>query len=93
MGVIFIMIAAMIAMSVMGVFGLVSGMFGGVPIIVMIIGIIVLGGVMREAVKSKKNDSRASRKELDEIRQSIVQIEADIADIKESIADFIINQV
>lgn len=93
MGVIFIMIAAMMAMSVMGVFGLVSGMFGGVPIIVMIIGIIVLGGVMREAVKSRRNDSRASRKELDGIRQSIVQIEADIADIKESIADFIINQV
>lgn len=93
MGVIFIMIAAMMAMSVMGVFGLVSGMFGGVPIIVMIIGIIVLGGVMREAVKSRKNDSRASRKELDEIKQSIVRIEADIADIKESIADFIINQI
>lgn len=97
MGVIFIMIAAMIAMSAMGVFGLVnevfSSAFSGVPVVVMIIGIVVLGGVMREAVKSKKNDSRASQKELGEIRQSIAKIEADIAEIKEHIADFIINQV
>ena len=97
MGAIFILIAAIVAMAVLVPLGFVGSMFGslhgGIPIIVMIVAIIVFGGVLRELVKSGKNLNRNSRRDLDEIKQRISQIEADIADIKEQIADFIISQV
>jgi ABC-type multidrug transport system fused ATPase/permease subunit len=96
MGAIFMMIAVLVAMSVLGTLGAIGSVFGslsGIPVIVMIVAIVVFGGVLRELAKSSKNLSRNSRKDLDEIKQRISQMEADIADIKEQIADFIINQV
>jgi len=92
MGMLLIIIAAVIAIPVIG--GILGGMFSGsLPVVVMIIGIIVFGGVLREFVKSRKNLNHTSRRDMDEIKQHITQIETDIADIKEQIADFIINQV
>ena len=71
----------------------VGSAFGGIPMIVVLVAIIVFGGVLREFAKNTKNLSRTSQKDLDEIKQRITQIEVDIADIKEQIADFIISQV
>ena len=97
MHVVLIMMAALVVMSVLGTLGSVGAALGsmssGIPVIVMILAIIVFGGVMKEYVRSRKDINRTSRRDLDEIKQRISQIEVDIADIKEQIADFIINQV
>ncbi len=97
MHVVLIMMAGIVVMSVMGTLGsigvMLGGMSGGIPMIVMILAIIVFGGVMKEYVKSRKDISRTSQRDLEEIKQRISQIEADIGDIKEQIADLIINQV
>ena len=97
MHVVLIMMAAIVVMSVLGTLGSVGAVLGsisgGIPVVVMILAIIVFGGVMKEYVKSRKDISRTSQRDLDEIKQRISQIEIDIADIKEQIADFIINQV
>jgi cell division protein FtsB len=61
--------------------------------VVVIVAISVFGGILREFVKSKKDLSNAVKRDLDEMRQRIANIEADIADIKEQIADFIIKNV
>jgi peptidoglycan hydrolase CwlO-like protein len=71
-------------------------MSGGISVFTMILGIVaisVFGGVLREFVKNRKSLNDAAQKELSEINQRITKIEADIADIKEQIADFIIRQV
>ncbi len=97
MHVVLIMMAAIVVMSVLGTLSFAGAMLGsisgGIPVIVMILAIIVFGGVMKEYVKSRKDINRTSRRDLDEIKQRISHIEIDIADIKEQIADFIINQV
>lgn len=97
MHMVLIVMAAIVIMSVIGTLGSLGAMFGsmsgGIPMIVMILAIIVFGGVMKEYVKSRKDINRTSRRDLDEIKQRISQIEADIADIKEQIADFIISQI
>lgn len=59
--------------------------------VVAIVAIGVFGGVLREFAKDggKKN----SKNDMAELNEHIAQIEADIGDIKEQIADFIISQV
>ena len=59
----------------------------------VIVAISAFGGILREFVKSKKDLSNSVKRDLDEMRQRIANIEADIADIKEQIADFIIKNV
>ena len=95
MGMILMMITMVMIMLVIGTVSFVGGIFGsgGIPVVVMIIAIAVFGSVMKEIAKSRKGLNRDSRKDLDEIKQRMTQIEADIADIKEQIADFIISQV
>jgi hypothetical protein len=61
--------------------------------VVVIVAISVFGGILREFVKSKKDLSNSVKRDLDEMGQRIANIEADIADIKEQIADFIIKNV
>ena len=58
--------------------------------VVVIVAIVMITGLFREAIK-RRTESSASQKELEEIKQCIARIEADIADIKEQIADFIIK--
>jgi len=58
-----------------------------------IVAIVVFGGILREFAKSRRNISSSVHKDLEELKQHIVQIEADIADIKEQIADSIIKQI
>lgn len=71
---------------------------GGTPMhfdpfsmVVAIVAISVLGGILSEILKTRKDFNTSSQKELVEIKQHIAKIEADIADIKEQIADFIIK--
>jgi cation transport ATPase len=92
MGMLLVMIAAVIAMpaAVLGFFGHMDPFWMA---IVTIVAISVFGGILREFVKSRKNLSSIAQKELTEIKQHIAQIEVDIADIKEQIADFIIKHV
>ena len=63
------------------------------PMVLAIAAMVVLGGILREFVKTRKDINSVTRKNLEELRQHIAQIEADIADIKEQIADFIIKNV
>jgi len=58
--------------------------------VVAIVAIVMITGLFREAIK-RRHDTAASQKDLVEIKQHMAQIEADIADIKEQIADFIIK--
>ena len=94
MGVLMV-IMILVAVSVTGgvLSTVVGGVFGGIPMIVILVAIVVLGGILRELAKNTRNFNRASRKDIDEIKDHISQIEADIADIKEQIADLIISQV
>ncbi len=65
--------------------------FDPFSMVVAIVAISVLGGILREILKTRKDFNTSSQKELVEIKQHIAKIEADIADIKEQIADFIIK--
>ncbi len=73
-----------------------SGVMGGTfmegpfSMIVAIVAIVMATGVLREFIK-RRNVFSASQKEMLEIKQHLARIEADIADIKEQIADFIIK--
>lgn len=58
--------------------------------IVAIVAITSIVGLLRELVK-RRHDFSASNKELVEIKQRLTGIEAELADIKEQIADFIIK--
>jgi len=58
--------------------------------VVAIVALVMITGLLKEAI-NRRHDQSASKKELNEIRQSIAQIQADIADIKEQIADYIIK--
>ena len=91
MGMLLMMIAAMVAVPVA-----LFGFFGSANVfsmVIVIVAISVFGGILREFVKSRKNLNSTAQKDLAEIKQRIAQIEADIGDIKEQIADFIIKQV
>ena len=93
MGLLLMIVAVMLAISAAA-----SGFFGrmnmnGISMVVAIVAIVVFGGILREFVKSRKDLSNAAQKDLAEIKQRIAHIEADIDDIKEQIADFIIKQV
>jgi hypothetical protein len=58
--------------------------------VVAIVAIVSVVGLLRELVK-RRHDSSVSNKELVEIKQRLTGIEAELADIKEQIADFIIK--
>ena len=90
---VFTMIVIIVAISAAGgVLNTVAGgVFGGVPVIIVLVAIGAFAVIMREFVKNSKESSRTSRKDLADIKQRISQIEADISDIKEQIADFIIK--
>ena len=75
------------------VFGTSRGAMNPFSMVVAIVAIGVFGGVMRDSVKHGKNIKGAAERDLAEMNQRISQIEADIGDIKEQIADFIIKQV
>jgi peptidoglycan hydrolase CwlO-like protein len=59
--------------------------------VVAIVAIVMVTGVFREIVKQRHDFKSVSQKEMIEIKQHLAGIEADIADIKEQIADFIIK--
>ena len=91
MGMLFMIMAAIVAIPA-GLFGRFFGVLNPFSMIVAIVAISVFGGVLREFVKHKKGINNAAQQDLTEIKQRIAQIEADIGDIKEQIADFIIKQ-
>jgi hypothetical protein len=59
--------------------------------VVAIVAIAIFGGVLREYVKG--GGKKTSKNETVELNERIARIEADIGDIKEQIADFIIGQI
>ena len=63
---------------------------GPFSFVVAIVALVMVTGLLKEAIKQRQN-STASKKDLEDIKLHISQIEADIADIKEQIADFIIK--
>ena len=68
--------------------GMMEGMF--MDGVVAIVAVVMLAGVLREFIK-RRNVFSASQKEMEEIKRHLAIIEADIADIKEQIADYIIK--
>lgn len=71
--------------------GMMEGMFmDGTSMIVAIVAVVMFAGVLREFIK-RRNVFSASQKEMEEIKRHLAVIEADIADIKEQIADYIIK--
>ena len=91
MKVLLIIVAMVIVLGV--IFGTSGGSINPFSMVVAIVAIGVFGGVMGDAVKHGKRAKEAAEKDLAEMNQRISQIEADIGDIKEQIADFIIRQV
>ena len=91
MRILLIIAIVIICLNILG-FSTRGGM-NAMSMVVAIVAIAVFGGVLREFVKTKKDVSSDVRGELETMKQHIAQIEADIADIKEQIADFIIKQV
>jgi len=94
---IFWLILIFLTLGLLGIVKPVHGMeetfmiFNPFSMVVAIVAIAVFGGVLREMVRQRKDFNNVSQKELIEIKHHIAQIEADIADIKEQIADFIIK--
>jgi hypothetical protein len=91
MGMVLMIVAAMAAIP-LGILSIFDSM-NPFSMIVAIVAISVLGGILREFVKSRKDFNSSAKNDLTEIKERIAQIEADIDDIKEQIADFIIKQV
>ncbi len=58
--------------------------------VVAIVAIVMITGLFRDMIK-RRHEFSASHKELIEIKQRLTSIEAELADIKEQIADFIIK--
>jgi len=58
--------------------------------VVAIVAVVMFAGVLREFIK-RRNVFSASQKEMEEIKRHLATIEADISDIKEQIADYIIK--
>ena len=75
----------------LGAIGSSARMMNPFSMVVAIVAIGVFGGVLREFAKG--GDKKNSKNNMVELNEHIAQIEADIADIKEQIADFIISQV
>ena len=91
---IFLFIIALVVISIlMGGCSVFGGIMNPFSMVVTIVAISVFGGVLREIAKNRKGVSNAAQKDLEEIKQRMTQIEANIDDIKEQIADFIIGQV
>ena len=88
MKIVLIVIAILV---IMGFVGGTAHMMNPFSMVVAIVAIGVFGGVLREFAKD--GGKKTSKAETVELNDRIARIEADIADIKEQIADFIINQV
>lgn len=73
-------------------FSMVEGIPMGNPfsMVVAIVAIVMITGLFRDMIK-RRHEFSASHKELVEIKQRLTSIEAELADIKEQIADFIIK--
>lgn len=91
MGVVLLVIAAVVVMS--GVFGASMHIANPFSMVVAIVAIAIFGGIISEAMKNRKQRSKADQIEMVEIKQQMTRMEADIADIKEQIADILIRQV
>ncbi len=87
----------LIILAVLIILGVLFGTHGismnPFSMVVAIVAISVFGSVLREGVKHEKKVKGTVENDLAEMNQRIAQIEIDIGDIKEQIADFIINQV
>jgi hypothetical protein len=81
----------LIILIVLGFVGGTAHTMNPFSMVVAIVAIGVFGGVLREFAKD--GGKKTSKAETIELNDRIARIEADIADIKEQIADFIINQV
>ncbi len=86
-----IILAVLVALGV--IFGAPGIAMNPFSMVVAIVAISVFGGVLREGMKHEKKIKGTVENDLAEMNQRIARIEADIGDIKEQIADFIINQV
>jgi len=84
-------VVILVVLVALGVIGGSARAMNPFSMVVAIVAIGVFGGVLREFAKSggKKN----SKSETVELNERIARIEADIGDIKEQIADFIIGQI
>jgi membrane protein implicated in regulation of membrane protease activity len=91
MGVVFLIIAAIVVMS--GVFGVSMHITNPFSMVVAIVAIAIFSGVIREALKNRRERSKMDQTEMTEIKQRMTRMEADIADIKEQIADILIKQI
>ena len=84
----------LIILAILVVLGFVAGTARAMnpfSMVVAIVAIGVFGGVLKESAKD--GSKKSGKKNTVELNDRIARIEADIADIKEQIADFIIGQV
>jgi len=88
MRMILVIVVLIVALGLVGNF---ARMMNPFSMVVAIVAIGVFGGVLREYVKG--GDKKPGKGETTELSERIARIEADIADIKEQIADFIISQI
>jgi hypothetical protein len=87
MKIVLVVIILIVALGVVGSFAHTMNPFS---MIVAIVAIGVFGSVLREFAKD--GSKKAGKDDMAELNQRISQIETDIADIKDQIADFIIKQ-
>jgi len=64
---------------------------GAAALIFAIIGLIVVGGLGREYIKTSKEHDRLFRKDMNELKARMDQLETDMTEQKELIADTIIE--
>jgi hypothetical protein len=84
----------LIILAILVVLGFVAGTARAMnpfSMVVAIVAIGVFGGVLREFAKG--GGTKNSKNDMVELNERIARIEADIGDIKEQIADFIIAQI
>jgi len=87
MKIVLLIILLVVALGFVGGFAHAMNPFS---MVVAIVAITVFGGVLKEY--GKDGGKKAGKNDMTELNQRISQIEIDIADIKEQIADFIIKQ-
>lgn len=62
-------------------------------LVLFLVAIVVCGGLGREYIKARKEHNRLFGKELTELKERMTQLETDMAEQKELVADTIIQNV
>lgn len=64
-----------------------------VLLVIFVIALVVGGGLGREYLKTSKESNRLFRKDMNDMKNRMIQLETEMAELKELVSDTIIENV